>query len=232
MKTQCLSLLVLVAIWRQTAAITNCYVCGSTIGPDGIEKNNPTTDPGSCFLLTGKTAVANSADLGCATTYTKSGSTTTISRAALTSTIAATPVGCTASASGPGITCSCATDKCNADPVAAALTYDCYECQSVDYFDNGCGATLNTASVYVRTVKGCSACNKNVAVQSDHSILYTRTCLRSISIDAQCDGETYEIGGQTCTCKGGLCNSADTVSVKSVTTFFAVFLAAVFKLMY
>ena len=230
MKTQCLlSLLVVCAIWKQAQAVTSCYVCSSIIGTDGVEKNVPTTDTGSCASISGKTAVAQSGDVGCVTTFKTSGSGTTITRGALATTIADTVKGCTIS--GDTTTCNCASDKCNSDTLAAPMTYDCYECQSGQYFDNGCGEKLNTASAFVRTVKGCSACYKNVAMLPDHSIQYYRGCARSVVVDDHCTGEETELTGRSCGCKGALCNSADTVALKSVTAFTAVVLSAVVKLM-
>jgi len=227
MKSQCLlSLLVLVAVLRQSTAVTSCYKCSTTIGIDGVETNSPTTDPGSCVSLSGKTAVANTGNEACATTFTTNGGVTTIARGPTMTTIDVTTKGCTRS-SGV-LTCTCITDKCNAEVMAAPLTYDCYECQGADYFDNGCGAKLNSASIFVRTVKGCSACYKNVVVQADRSIQYYRGCTRSVAIENTCDGEDAT---KTCGCKGALCNSAETVSIKSVTAFSAVLLSAVFKLM-
>lgn len=230
MKTQCLiSLLVVCAIWKQTAAVTSCYKCSSTIGIDGVEKNALTTDTGSCASLSGKSTTDNTGDYGCKTTFTTSGGYTTITREGTTIPIADIVKGCTIV--GDATTCYCATDKCNSETVAASMAYDCYECQSAEYFDNGCGEKLNTGSAFVRTVKGCSACYKNVAMQADHSIQYYRGCTRSVAIDDHCTGEETELTGRTCGCKGALCNSADTVALKSVTAFTAVVLSAVVKLM-
>lgn len=228
MKAQCLITLLLVCCaWKNADALT-CYVCSSTIGNDGVEVNNPTADTGSCASLSGKTVPATSNDFGCQTTFSSSGGVTTITRGPLGA--ATTTPGCTSSGAS-GVTCTCTTDKCNSHAVAAAQAYTCYECQSSPYFDNGCGEKLNSGSAYVRQVKGCSVCYKNVGMSSDHSVQYSRGCTRSVDVDANCNGDESSVIGRTCGCKGALCNSADTLAIKSTTAFTAVVLTAIVRLM-
>jgi len=71
--------------------------------------------------------------------------------------------GCEVTLSGSN-NCYCNSDRCNSQAFYYGLgSRTCYVCTSVDFMDNGCGANLNTKSVYVQQQSGCTACGKTIA---------------------------------------------------------------------
>jgi hypothetical protein len=105
-----------------------------------------------------------------------------------------------------GTICYCDdTNNCNDEAVKFPTEHDCYDCESSDFFDNGCGEELDVKSEWVIKVKGCSACGKRVVYEEDHIVEYERMCVRSVNPDEGCrETEEYEM----CTCEGDFCNSA------------------------
>lgn len=137
-------------------------------------------------------------------------------------------VGCVTSLTSGGIMnaiCYCnQTDNCNNKPIYYGRgSLQCHVCQSVDFMDNGCGATLDTASQYVKQVSGCVACGKSVSYSTGGGA-YTRSCLYSVS-----SGNTCATGTDTCFSRcddKNLCNTATTTT----TTRYPVIVALGFAL--
>ena len=58
--------------------------------------------------------------------------------------------------------CWCNSDLCNDAPLRYLGSIDCYACQSGDFMDNGCGATLKPTSLYVTIESNCQSCEFKV----------------------------------------------------------------------
>jgi len=136
------------------------------------------------------------------------------------------------SSSGNVYTCYCnTTDSCNNQPVDISKSLQCYECESVEFFDNGCGATVNETSGYVTKVSDCSACSKVVSVylRSNGFVKhYTRGCVKAVNYDTGCHlalGATTA-GSETCSCDTALCNSAQSIQHVAQWSFFVAALSA------
>jgi hypothetical protein len=217
---QKLAILCLVAaILGFAAADLSCYTCSSTINEDNKEEY-PSGKTQSCAQLV-DTSVATYT-LSCQTYYSYSNGTTTFSRGVSPKN---QTDGCTSS---PGNTvCYCNKDKCNNEKVTVPTTFECYQCDSTEFFDNGCGNVLNTASSHVKKITGCSACGKTVSTGSDYGTRYSRGCARSVENEEGCSGDS---ASSLCICKEALCNSAEGLSLKTTALVSALLLSLALKL--
>jgi len=200
---------VILAIGPTCSSAIQCYLCSSTINSTNVES-------GSCSKLTGIDASNQTNFLSCSTTYSTSSGNTVITRTGSDSTVEN-------SCSGP--TCSCNTDKCNNQVIALSNSLECYECQSSDFFDNGCGKVLKETP-YVHKVRGCTACGRMVTIGGDYITRYSRGCSRSVSNDVACHKDVRD---EVCVCQSALCNSAQKIQLITLSTFFCVLLS-VFKI--
>lgn len=206
---------------RSTNAL-NCYSCSSNIDP----ANKETGDAG-CAAGTNTNTVdstVSSISYVCKTTVTSTGGMTTISRTADTTQESSKTDNYCESTTG-GTTCYCNSEKCNSNSIAPR-NYQCYQCTSSEYFDNGCGEKFDSSSKYVKTIQGCTGCFKRTTVDySDLSITTTRGCTRSYEIDTSCENGS----GNVCGCEGELCNSA--VTLKSTSLAVAALFFFIAKLL-
>lgn len=108
-----------------------------------------------------------------------------------------------------GSTCYCNTTNCNNLPFQNPNgNYTCYSCQSSNFFDNGCGNTLNSNSVYVQTISGCVACYKTVSSSSTTGIAsYSRGCLQYDSTSGEGSCADYQTTSCNTECFSDLCNT-------------------------
>jgi hypothetical protein len=191
----CLSvLLVALCAGQSVDAKITCYTCGSMTDEDLIEESD------GCAQL--KTTTTMDIFDYCYIKYTTSANgMSTIERGG--------GINKNETTRCEGDYCFCGTDKCNSQVVKIAMSLECYECNSADYFDNGCGDVLDVKSEFVHKVKGCSACGKTVIVGSDYTTSYQRGCVRAAEVeDNDCFGEEADSKGMVCVCTGALCNSA------------------------
>jgi len=213
-----ISLLVVIALSSSRVAAISCYNCVSTFNVTNTESSVT-----SCGTAADQTVV-NNVDY-CTTSYstqtggpfsgTQGGIITTITRSGYTGTQATR---CDASG-----TCYCNTDKCNGDAVKAPTSLTCYQCNSVDYMDNGCGEVLTPSSKYVQTVQGCSACGKTVQLGYDYIRRYSRGCARSVNTADACTGA--DMYNRVCVCKTSMCNSARGLRLSAITFGVSAILA-------
>lgn len=241
MRNLLLSTLLLLSLSLTDADFT-CYQCSSNINQYGVEYNVQTTgtvsSTTSCAnvigISTASSVTATGAFLGCQTYYKYSSGVTTIQRGP-------PPIGqvsevnsCVSSADTT--TCYCnTTSNCNNHPVTVPTTYTCYFCESSAYYDNGCGATVDSTSSYVQQFQGCSACSKQMTVNSDLTLTYSRGCLRDMNIDDECvtNADTSaSTTTTTCSCTGSFCNSAEITERNFFFIFTAVLLSAFYKLIF
>jgi len=213
-----ISLLVVIALSSSRVAAISCYICSSSFNVTNTESTVT-----SCGTPADQYLVNNNFDY-CTTSYStqpggqtgpQAGITTTITRGGSTG-IQATRC----DAYGP---CYCNTDKCNGDPVKAPTSLTCYQCNSVDYMDNGCGEVLTPSSKYVQTVQGCSACGKSVTLGTDYIRRYSRGCARSVNTADACTGT--DMYNRWCVCKTSLCNSARGLRLSAITFGVSAILA-------
>jgi len=105
-----------------------------------------------------------------------------------------------------GSICYCnTTTLCNDERALAPTPISCYVCNSLPYFDNGCGngAYWNPQVKYVRKETDCNACYKS---QDGDSIV--RGCVRSVHTKEGC----YSSGSSiNCECTGVDCNHASSL---------------------
>jgi len=181
---------IILAVCPATSLAIQCYECVSTINAENLESGT------NCSQLTG-IVLSTTNYTSCSTQYgrTIEGST----RISRSGSFQEAENICT------GTVCTCNTDRCNNQAITIPNSLECYECQSSDFFDNGCGGVLNGASPYVHTVSGCSACGKTITTGTDYVTRYSRSCSRSISNENSC----YSTGPlDMCVCQAALCNSA------------------------
>jgi len=204
-----LSLLIVVAVCSSPCWAIKCYTCNSIINATNVESGT-----GSCARLS---EVTSTADHGyCTFTVRAIGGTFSIERGGFPG---------TASGGCDSTTCYCNTDECNSEPLFAPVL-TCYQCNSVDFIDNGCGENFNPQSKYVQQVQRCSACVKTVSQQgTEYGKRYTRGCTRSVYTDNTCtSGDSVY---KTCTCKTSTCNHASRPA-----HFSALFLTVVLSTIY
>jgi len=191
-----LAVVVLTVFMARSSAL-ECYLCGSETDEKNVEH-----DSEGCADL--KTTTTTTAYSYCSTTYiSSSNGVSSIFRSGTNKNQTDSCIN-----DGLGTTCYCTTDKCNSETVEVKTTFDCYECQSSDYFDNGCGQEIKETSEYVHKVTGCSACGKITYVGTNFVTKYSRGCARAVEVEDECFGEEISGSGKLCVCQDKLCNSA------------------------
>jgi len=207
---------IILAMGPANSLAIECYECGSTINETNLESG-----PGKCSQVTGITLTGTSNFDFCSTQYvldvTGRRKTTIIRSGGIG------PKDTTCDSAVGGTTCWCTTNLCNNKAVSLPKSLECYDCESSDYFDNGCGEVLDTTSPYVTKVSGCSSCGKAVALQADYVLRYQRACTRTVNNDDNC----YSDGPNSfCACQTALCNSAQKFQIITKSALFCVLIAA------
>lgn len=216
MNTALSAVLALACLSVTSAQTLRCYECD-----DSIDDQNDNANTRSCASLEDNT-LSTAKYWACSTKYgTTAVGTSTITRTGLTT--ANKTYECA------GDTCYCNTDSCNNQVVTTPRQLNCYHCQSADYFNNGCGETLDTTSKYVQTIMGCFACGKTVTF-TGYRYHYARGCVRSVNVNDVChtsgDGTTST---KSCSCTGALCNSATKGLPLATTSIISTLLLALYS---
>jgi len=193
-------LLAWIAIWCCTSPCLalDCYTCGGDIGtPEGdrcADGTNTTTGTGFdyCFTVDSITSVQRFGANG----------TRPFSQYCVST------------------TCSCnSTALCNNQKFEKPTTVSCYVCNSLPFFDNGCGNGVywKPNSIYMRKETRCTACTKT---QDYRSI--SRGCVQSIHSIDRCSSDSTSIA---CVCTGNECNHASSL----LPAYTAMIIGLIFK---
>jgi len=195
-------LLAWIAIWCCTSPCLalDCYTCDGDIGtPEGDRCANGTntTSAGNfdyCYTRDEATRVERNGD-------NRSGTTSQ------------TLPYCESSS------CYCNTNLCNSQKFEKPTTVSCYVCNSLPFFDNGCGNGdyWKPNAGYMRKESGCTACSKT---QNANSI--SRGCLQSMHATDRCSVGLTSI---TCVCTADDCNHASSL----LPAYTAMIIGFIFK---
>jgi len=226
--SQLTSLLVLVLVVateiHSSQALFDCFLCSSSISHENVE--TVVTGTLGCRAGTHGDKTTAATYQSCFVTYTyDANGVRTIIRGTDNSTV--DDPYCTSSDSKS--TCYCNSASCNNDAVAIPTSLKCYECDSVEFFDNGCGETVKGTSKFVTEVTQCSACTKTVTIlpRSDGFVKrYSRGCLRAVNAYEGCYGASTDRDEGTCTCDKDLCNSAQSLTHVAQWSFFIAVMSA------